>query len=90
MPYERIIFSLLAGVDTTSSAISGVLYCLAKHPEKQEKLRKEIMNVLPDKKSKLTVDNMRNLPYLRAVVKEGLRMFPPTVTFLRLRLENLE
>jgi cytochrome P450 family 12 len=68
-------------VHTVSSAISGILYCLAKNSEKQELLREEIMNALPDKKSKLTIDNMRELPYLRAVIKESLRMFPPTSNF---------
>ncbi|KFB35467.1 cytochrome P450 CYP12F4 [Anopheles sinensis] len=70
--------SLFAGVDTTSSGSTGVLYCLARNPEKQEKLRAELRKILPTKDSHLTPDNMKNMPYLRACIKEGLRLFPPT------------
>ncbi|XP_058818870.1 cytochrome P450 CYP12A2-like [Topomyia yanbarensis] len=69
---------LLAGVDTTSSGTIGVLYCLAMNPDKQEKLRQELRTILPYKDSPLTPENMRNLPYLRACIKEGLRICPPT------------
>uniref|UniRef100_A0A182INU6 Uncharacterized protein n=1 Tax=Anopheles atroparvus TaxID=41427 RepID=A0A182INU6_ANOAO len=70
--------SLFAGVDTTSSGSTGVLYCLARNPERQEKLRAELRRILPTKDSHLTPDNMKNMPYLRACIKEGLRLFPPT------------
>jgi cytochrome P450 family 12 len=67
---------LAAGVDTTSSAVAGVMYCLAKNPEKQEILRKEIMSILPEKDSKLTATSFNSVPYLRAVIKESLRINP--------------
>jgi cytochrome P450 family 12 len=51
---------------------------LAKNPEKQQKLRDELTKVLPEKTSKLTAENMKNLPYLRAVLKEGQRLYPAT------------
>uniref|UniRef100_A0A2M3Z9P0 Putative cytochrome n=1 Tax=Anopheles braziliensis TaxID=58242 RepID=A0A2M3Z9P0_9DIPT len=70
--------SLFAGVDTTSSGSTGILYCLANNPEKQDKLREELRKILPDKNSHLTTENMKNMPYLRACIKEGLRMYPPT------------
>jgi cytochrome P450 family 12 len=56
---------------------------LAKNPEKQQKLREELLTILPSKDSPLTPENMRNLPYLRAVIKEGLRIFAPTVGTVR-------
>ncbi|XP_053673839.1 cytochrome P450 CYP12A2-like [Anopheles nili] len=70
--------SLFAGVDTTSSGSVGVLYCLAQNPDKQDKLREELRSILPDKNSPLTPANMKNMPYLRACIKEGLRLYPPT------------
>lgn len=65
---------LLAGVDTTSSSVVSVLYNLARNPEKQEILRKEILKILPEKDSKLSVTSFNSIPYLRAVIKESLRL----------------
>ncbi|XP_073839138.1 probable cytochrome P450 12c1, mitochondrial [Musca autumnalis] len=66
---------LIAGVDTTSSVMSAILLCMATNPEKQEKLRQEILsNIGPTEK--FTMENMKNLPYLRACIKESLRTYP--------------
>ncbi|KAH8264316.1 hypothetical protein KR038_006388 [Drosophila bunnanda] len=67
---------LMAGVDTTSSTFTGLLLCLAKNPEKQEKLREEVMKVLPQKDSEFTEASMKNVPYLRACIKESQRIYP--------------
>ncbi|XP_037945860.1 probable cytochrome P450 12a4, mitochondrial [Teleopsis dalmanni] len=67
---------LMAGVDTTSSAFTGIMLCLAKNPEKQEKLREEILKILPDKTSDFTDTSLKNMPYLRACIKESLRLYP--------------
>ena len=55
------------------------MYCLAKNPDKQAKLREELMKILPEKKSSLTPENMKNMPYLRAVIKESIRLYPAVV-----------
>ncbi|XP_033255190.1 probable cytochrome P450 12a5, mitochondrial [Drosophila miranda] len=70
---------LMAGVDTTSSTFAGVILCLAKNPEKQAILREEVMKVLPHKDSDFTEEPMKNVPYLRASVKESHRMYPLAV-----------
>lgn len=79
MAYDMV----LGGVDTTTSAISGILYCLATHPEKQDKLREELRTILPKKDSPLTSESMRSLPYLRACIKEGMRLYSPVFGNLR-------
>jgi len=81
--------AMLAGVDTTSSAVIGILYCLAKNQDKQDLLREELKQILPDKESVLTPENMRNMPYLRAVVKEGMRLYSPTSGNLRAAGDDL-
>ncbi|EAA12388.2 AGAP008022-PA [Anopheles gambiae str. PEST] len=74
---------IMAGIDTTSSSTFGILYCLAKNPAKQALLRKELRSILPHHDSPLTPENMRNLPYLRACIKEGLRLYQPTPANVR-------
>lgn len=72
-----------AGVDTTSSAVTAVWYNLARNPDKQEKLRNEILKILPNKDSKLDIISLDNIPYMRAVIKESLRLIPVTTGNLR-------
>ncbi|XP_033255640.1 probable cytochrome P450 12a5, mitochondrial [Drosophila miranda] len=67
---------LMAGVDTTSSTFTAALLCLAKNPEKQAILREEVMKVLPEKDSEFTEASMKNVPYLRACIKESQRIYP--------------
>lgn len=77
------IDNIIAGVDTSSSAAIAILYCLAKNQEKQEKLRSEIRQILPNKNDELTTAKLQNMPYLRAVIKEGIRLYPPTAGTMR-------
>ncbi|KAH8414281.1 hypothetical protein KR215_002047, partial [Drosophila sulfurigaster] len=67
---------MLVGVDTTTSAVTGCLLSIAKNPEKQAKLREEVLRILPNKNSDFTEASINNMPYLRACVKESLRFFP--------------
>ncbi|GAB0099458.1 hypothetical protein DMENIID0001_153180 [Sergentomyia squamirostris] len=70
------IDSLIAGTDTASSSLFSVFSNLALNPEQQNILRNEILGILPEKDSPLTMEKMANLPYLRACIKEAMRMTP--------------
>ncbi|XP_074055589.1 cytochrome P450 3A4-like [Macrotis lagotis] len=71
---QSIIF-LFAGYETTSSVLSFLFYNLATHPEIQEKLQKEIDEVLTTKES-VTYDALVQMEYLDMVISENLRLFP--------------
>lgn len=78
-PKVAVIMSLdilFAGVDATATLLSAVLLCLSKHPDKQAKLREELLSIMPTKDSLLNEENMKDMPYLRAVIKETLRYYP--------------
>ncbi|KAI5738726.1 hypothetical protein M8J77_010467 [Diaphorina citri] len=66
----------LVGIDTTSAVIASILYQLSTHPDKQELLYKEIQTVLPSKHTPITSDILENMQYLKACIKETLRMYP--------------
>ncbi|XP_016982241.1 probable cytochrome P450 12c1, mitochondrial [Drosophila rhopaloa] len=74
---------LMGGVDTTASALVGLILNLAKNPEKQNKLREEILTKLPSTDKDFTLEDMKSLPYLRACIKESMRLYP--VAFANLR-----
>ncbi|XP_013107491.2 cytochrome P450 CYP12A2-like [Stomoxys calcitrans] len=80
---------LMAGVDTAASALAGILLCLAKNPEKQAKLREEVMTILPYKNSDFTESNIKNMPYVRACIREAMRMYPLLVGNARGQFENI-
>lgn len=74
-------FLLLAGFDTSSSTITFALYELAKSPEIQQRLREELREALRSSRDlgqQLSCDNVNGLAYLRQVVDEVLRLYPPT------------
>jgi len=63
----------VAGMDTTSAALSRTLHLLAQHPEVQEKLRQEILEARVDGQD-LSYETLESLPYLDAVCRETLRL----------------
>lgn len=49
---------------------------MAKNPAKQEILREEILKILPEHSSKLSNESLNRIPYMRACLKEAMRMNP--------------
>ncbi|KAG1648967.1 Cytochrome P450 9e2 [Nymphon striatum] len=78
-----------AGYETTASTLSMVSYNLAIYPECQNKLVKEI-DIATEKHGKLTYDAISEMPYLKAVVKETLRLYSPAARLERKCTENYQ
>ncbi|KAK7086328.1 hypothetical protein SK128_002127 [Halocaridina rubra] len=83
-----ILDMLFAGIDTTSHTMAFTLYLLAKNPECQAKLQAEIDKVLGDHQGPITTKHLGQLSYLKAVLKESLRVFPLTLGNARLLLKD--
>ncbi|EIW54929.1 cytochrome P450 [Trametes versicolor FP-101664 SS1] len=64
----------IAAVDTTSSALSLILHLLSQHPDVQDKVREEIVSASDGKD--IGYDDLVSLPYLDAVCRETLRVYP--------------
>lgn len=73
---DEILNILIAGRDTTAAALTFAIYLLAEHPEALSKLKNEIFNSL-GKERNPTYDDFRDMKYLRAVLNETMRLFPP-------------
>nr|AAB67854.1 cytochrome P450 [Arabidopsis thaliana] len=67
---------LTAGTDTTATALQWIMANLVKYPEIQERLHEEIKSVVGRSKGGGEED-VEKMPYLKALVLEGLRRHPP-------------
>lgn len=67
---------VMAGTLTTASALELITFWLLKQPDMLRKLKKELHTVMPsvDDVGKVPLATLESLPYLTAVIKEGLRL----------------
>uniref|UniRef100_A0A914VXX2 Cytochrome P450 n=1 Tax=Plectus sambesii TaxID=2011161 RepID=A0A914VXX2_9BILA len=83
MSRDRIVQNcyafLLAGYETTSTAMAYTAWLLAKHQDVQEKLYAEIRDTI--EATGLNYDSVHQMSYLDAVFKESLRFYPPVHSF---------
>ncbi len=71
---DHVLNFFFGGHETTGYTLAWVFYLLAKHPEVNEKVGREIECVLGyDRPS---VDMMKQLPYTYSVIQETLRLYP--------------
>uniref|UniRef100_A0A0E0M9P4 Cytochrome P450 n=1 Tax=Oryza punctata TaxID=4537 RepID=A0A0E0M9P4_ORYPU len=68
---------LNAGTDTTSTALQWIMAELVKNPSIQSKLHDEIKSKTSDDHDEITEEDTHNMPYLKAIILEGLRKHPP-------------
>jgi len=72
---DEILTFFLAGHETGALALTWAVYLLATHPEVQELARAQVASVTQN--GSVTVGHYGQLPYLTAVVKEAMRLYPP-------------
>lgn len=84
---DEVMTMLLAGHETTANALTWTFYLLCRHPLAYDRLLNEISSVL--KGRPVTFDDLPNLPYVRQVIQESLRLYPPAYAFGRTALRPL-
>jgi len=67
---------VVAGSETTASALSGASYLLTTNPRVLRKLAEEVRSFYTGE-DQIDLLSSAKLPYLNAVVEEVLRMYPP-------------
>ncbi|MGD0473270.1 MAG: cytochrome P450 [Candidatus Velthaea sp.] len=78
---NEVVTLVLAGHETTATALTWAWYLLATHPAVMGKLHAELDAVLGDRDPIL--DDVARLPYTSAVFSETLRLYPPAPAFGR-------
>uniref|UniRef100_A0A0D9XLI5 Cytochrome P450 n=1 Tax=Leersia perrieri TaxID=77586 RepID=A0A0D9XLI5_9ORYZ len=69
---------LNGGTDTTATGLEWIMAELIKNPTIQTKLHNEIKSkITTTNNDEVTEEDIQEMPYLRAVVMEGLRKHPP-------------
>ena len=82
--FQEVFEQIVAGSDTTAAAIRIILLYIMTHPRAYAKLQAEIDQAVksgaaPTSSNIISDTEVRKLPYLGAVVREGMRIHPPVV-----------
>ncbi len=72
---DEVATIFVAGHETTAVALTWTLHLLSQHPEVEARLRADLSRVLGSRLP--TLSDLENLPYLRMVIEESMRLYPP-------------
>ncbi|KAJ7016216.1 cytochrome P450 monooxygenase CYP63 [Mycena alexandri] len=73
---DQLLSVLLASRDTTACLLTFVTYFMAIYPEVATRLRTEVLEYCGPHGAP-TYENIKNMKYMRAVINEVLRLYPP-------------
>ncbi|KAL7131466.1 hypothetical protein ABFS83_12G004700 [Erythranthe nasuta] len=75
---DTILNLMIAGRDTTSSALTWFVWLVSTHPQVEKKIRDELKTILPSGERRVffSVDEAKKLVYLHGALCEALRMYP--------------
>ncbi|KAG8156905.1 hypothetical protein KVR01_013318 [Diaporthe batatas] len=74
--YVTFMILTTAGSETTATVLSGAMNYLVSNPEKMDILKSEIRDKFQSE-AEISLETLRQLPYLNAVLSEALRLCPP-------------
>nr|AOE13983.1 cytochrome P450 family protein [uncultured bacterium] len=84
---DEVMTIVIAGHDTTASALTWTFHCLAQHPGWAEQIRAEAQS-LP--RGAWSTTDVAQLQVTKRVIQEAMRLFPPVWTFGRKTTASLE
>ncbi|PPQ63163.1 hypothetical protein CVT24_005803 [Panaeolus cyanescens] len=79
-----------AATDTTSTALARTIHLLSENKDVQTRLRAELKQARDDNNGQdLPYDSLVHLPYLDAICRETLRLYPPLATISRTARQDM-
>lgn len=85
---DQLMTIIIAGHDTSTASLTWALYLLGKHPAEMARAQAEVRAVLGD--TPPTYEALAQMPYLKQVLNESLRLYPPIHLGSRVAAQNLE
>jgi cytochrome P450 len=83
---DEVLTMVLAGHETTANALTWTFYLLSRHPEVERRVVQELATVLAGRAP--TFEDVARLPYLRAVIDESMRLYPPVWMLSRAAIQD--
>ena len=89
---DIVISFILAGRDTTSSALSWFFWLLSSKPNVEQNILKELEKIRVRNSKNIgetySYDELRDMHYLHAAISEALRLYPPVPVDTKACLNN--
>ena len=86
---DNLLAFIVAGHETTALSLAWALYLVAFDQEVQDRARAEVAEVLTDGRPAQSVD-VERLPFIRQIIDEALRLYPPAAMVSRTAQEEDE
>ncbi len=82
---DNLLTFIIAGHETTALTLSWALYLLAFDPDIQKRAQDEVRSQITG--TTATAEDVANLPFIRAIIDEALRLYPPAAIVSRTALK---
>ena len=78
---DQVVTIFMAGHETTAQALSWTWYLLSQHPAEEARFHAELESVLGGRAPRF--EDLARLRYVRMVLEESMRLYPPAHTMSR-------
>uniref|UniRef100_A0ACD6A406 Uncharacterized protein n=1 Tax=Avena sativa TaxID=4498 RepID=A0ACD6A406_AVESA len=85
---HHLKFLYFAGMDPSAVLLTWTIVMLSMHPEWQERAREEVLGLFG--KNKPTYEDMSRLKIVTMILREVLRLYPPTAQMKRKTIKEVE